>query len=274
MGTHVRRTFPSQDSIFLWFSCLERCPSVESKMAVTLCMFEHASGYGLFHVKEFEEISMLQSAVEESVTDISSFNSVISLQAFQPFKNAEDALANINAVSEGLCSDQLKFFLQSNMPKKLKKVTLGVLDPKLGAAVSEAIGVKVSHIGVVPEIVRGIRLHFAKLVKGMSAEASSKAQLGLGHAYSRAKVKFNVHKSDNMIIQSIALLDQLDKDINTFSMRIREWYSYHFPELVKIVNENYTYARVAKYIKDRKSFTEDQVEGLEEIVMDSAKAKA
>ena len=87
---------------------------------------------------------MLQSAVEESVTDISAFNSVVTLQSFQPFKNAEDALANINAVSEGLCSDQLKFFLQSNMPKKLKKVTLGVLDPKLGAAVSESIGVKVS----------------------------------------------------------------------------------------------------------------------------------
>ena len=76
-----------------------------------------------------------------------------------------------------------------------------------------------SHYGVVPEIVRGIRLHLAKLVKGMSAEASSKSQLGLGHAYSRCKVKFNVHKSDNMIIQSIALLDQLDKDVNTFSMR-------------------------------------------------------
>ena len=112
-------------------------------MAVSMALFEHASGYGLFRVKEFEEISMLQSAVEESITDISSFNSVVSLQAFQPFKNAEDALANINAVSEGLCTDQLKFFLQSNMPKKVKKVTLGVLDPKLGAVVSEAIGVKV-----------------------------------------------------------------------------------------------------------------------------------
>ena len=112
-------------------------------MAVSMALFEHASGYGLFRVKEFEEIAMLQSAVEESVTDISAFNSVVNLQAFQPFKNAEDALANINAVSEGLCTDQLKFFLQSNMPKKLKKVTLGVLDPKLGAAVSEVLGVKV-----------------------------------------------------------------------------------------------------------------------------------
>jgi len=239
-----------------------------------MVLFEHATGYGLFRVKEFEEIAMLQSAVEESITDISAFNSVISFQAFNPFKNAEDALANINAVSEGLCTDQLKFFLQANMPKKAKKVTMGVLDPKLGAAVSEAIGVKVSHVGVVPEIIRGIRLHFAKLVKGMSAEGSSKAQLGLGHAYSRCKVKFNVHKSDNMIIQSIALLDQLDKDVNTFSMRIREWYSYHFPELVKIVPDNYTFAKCVKVIKNRKELTEEAIAKLEVVVMDSSKAKA
>lgn len=67
----------------------------------------------------------------------------------------------------------------------------------------------------------GVRLHFHSLVKGLTALAASKAQLGLGHSYSRAKVKFNVNRADNMIIQSIALLDQLDKDINTFSMRVR-----------------------------------------------------
>merc|ERR1719394_617960 len=108
----------------------------------------------------------------------------------------------------------------------------------------------------------------------MTAEGGSKAQLGLGHAYSRAKVKFNVHKSDNMIIQSIALLDQLDKDVNTFSMRIREWYSYHFPELVKIVPENALYARVVKLIKNRKELSQDLFEKLEEILMDSSRAQA
>ena len=44
--------------------------------------------------------------------------------------------------------------------------------------------------------------------------------------------------------QAIALLDTLDKDVNTFVMRVREWYSWHFPELVKIVNDNYQYAKV------------------------------
>lgn len=67
----------------------------------------------------------------------------------------------------------------------------------------------------------GVRLHFHSLVKGLTSQAASKAQLGLGHSYSRAKVKFNVNRADNMIIQSIALLDQLDKDINLFSMRVR-----------------------------------------------------
>lgn len=64
-------------------------------------------------------------------------------------------------------------------------------------------------------------MHFPKLVKGFTDQTSGVAQLGLGHSYSRAKVKFNVNRVDNMIIQSIALLDQLDKDINTFAMRIR-----------------------------------------------------
>ena len=34
------------------------------------------------------------------------------------------------------------------------------------------------------------------------------------------------------------------------------------------------YARVAQYIKSRKDFTEDKLEGLEEIVMDEAKVNA
>jgi hypothetical protein len=52
-----------------------------------------------------------------------------------------------------------------------------------------------------------------------------------------------------MLLQAIALLDTLDKDVNTFVMRVREWYSWHFPELVKIVNDNYQYARIALIVK-------------------------
>ena len=53
----------------------------------------------------------------------------------------------------------------------------------------------------------------------------------------------------------------------------REWYSWHFPELVKIVNDNYLYAKVAKYIEDKSKLSEDKISGLTDIVGDEDKAK-
>lgn len=237
-------------------------------------LYEHASGYALFKVKEFEDVGMLIPQVEESHADVSRFQSIVSLAGFSPFKTAVAALENVNAVSEGIVSEDLTVFLDSTLPKasKKQKLTLGVADAKLGAAIAEALSIQCSHIGAVPEVLRGIRMHFPHLVKGFTPKSAAIAQLGLGHSYSRAKVKFNVNRADNMIIQSIALLDQLDKDINTFSMRIREWYSYHFPELVKIVPDNYMYAKVAHYIKDRSNLSDESIPELEEILMDSGKA--
>ena len=64
-------------------------------------LFEHASGYALFRVKEFEEVGMLLPELEASVTDISRFNSVVKLIAFAPFKSGTNALDNMNSISEG-----------------------------------------------------------------------------------------------------------------------------------------------------------------------------
>jgi len=43
-------------------------------------------------------------------------------------------------------------------------------------------------------------------------------------------------------------LDDLDKEINNYMMRLREWYGWHFPELSKIVTDNLIYAKVVKAI--------------------------
>lgn len=64
-------------------------------------LFEHSAGFALFRVAEFEELAAFLPQVEESVTDLQRFNSVVTLIAFQPFKSAVLALENINAISEG-----------------------------------------------------------------------------------------------------------------------------------------------------------------------------
>lgn len=133
-------------------------------------------------------------------------------------------------VSEGVLSDYLRSTLELNLPSKpskKKKVVLGVTDKNLAGSIKAAfpgVECETSETSeVCADLLRGIRYHSAKLLKGLQSGDIERAQLGLGHAYSRAKVKFSVQKNDNHIIQAIATLDHLDKAINTFSMRVREW---------------------------------------------------
>ena len=51
-----------------------------------------------------------------------------------------------------------------------------------------------------------------------------------------------------MFIQAVGLLDDLDKELNNYAMRLREWYGWHFPECGKIVAENVVYAKIVHKI--------------------------
>ncbi|KAM5571708.1 nucleolar protein 56-like [Rosa sericea] len=245
-------------------------------MAVYL-LYEAASGYSLFLAHGLDQIGQNTEAVRSSVSDLNRFGKVVQLAAFHPFEQALDALNQCNSVSEGIMTDELRNFLELNLPKvkegKKPKFSLGVYEPKLGSHIFEVTKIPCQSNEFVLELLRGVRLHFDRFIKDLKPGDLEKAQLGLSHSYSRSKVKFNVNRVDNMVIQAIFLLDTLDKDVNSFSMRVREWYSWHFPELVKIVNDNYLYAKLAKTIRDKSTLSEDNLEELTDIVGDEDKAK-
>lgn len=65
-----------------------------------------------------------------------------------------------------------------------------------------------------------------------------------------------------MIIQAVSLLEDLDKELNNYAMRLREWYGWHFPELGKIISDNTAYAKAVILIGMRtnvKTLTLDQL---------------
>lgn len=242
-------------------------------MSTLFVLFESASGYALLEQTESDEIGQYLEEMQSAMCDLARLSKVLKLKAFVPFKSAEEALSAANDTSEGMLNETLKNFLEMNLPsgkkaEKKGKILLGVLDSKLGSAINEELGIKCSTSDPVPELCRAVRLHLSRYIKGLEESDQAKASLGLAHSYSRSKVKFNVNRQDNMIIQSISLLDTLDKDINTFSMRIKEWYGWHFPELVKIVGDNYKYARCVKKVQVKTSLNDDSVDMLQEILDD------
>jgi nucleolar protein 58 len=73
-------------------------------------------------------------------------------------------------------------------------------------------------------------------------------QLGLAHSVSRYKLSFTSDKVDTMVIQAVSLLEDLDKELNNYAMRLKEWYSWHFPELARVVTDNIVYAQAVQLI--------------------------
>lgn len=64
-------------------------------------LFESAAGYSLFKILEHEEVGELLPAVQESVVEYARFSKIVKLVSFLAFTSPEDALQNINDVSEG-----------------------------------------------------------------------------------------------------------------------------------------------------------------------------
>ncbi|KAF2838596.1 Nop-domain-containing protein [Patellaria atrata CBS 101060] len=238
-------------------------------------LLEQSIGYSVFKVLlQTDTVGNRLKEVQAQSQDLAKFGKMVQLVSFAPFQGATQAFENANDVSEGIASEYLKSVLETNLPRpgKKNKVVLGVFDKNLAGSIKAAfpnIECETSETSeVVGDLLRGLRMHAPKLLKQLQEGDVERANLGLGHAYSRAKVKFSVQKNDNHIIQSIATLDHLDKAVNQFSMRVREWYSWHFPELIKIVSENHLYAKVVLFIGDKSTLSDDKLHDLAAVVND------
>lgn len=59
-------------------------------------------------------------------------------------------------------------------------------------------------------------------------------------------------QSEIFFFVSSALLDDLDKELNNYIMRCREWYGWHFPELGKVITDNLVYCKTVRKIGKKK----------------------
>jgi hypothetical protein len=75
-------------------------------------------------------------------------------------------------------------------PGKEAKAQLGVAESKLGAVIQEETGIPCVCNELVGEVLRGVRLHATRFLKGLEQDADlRRSQLGLAHSYSRAKAR-------------------------------------------------------------------------------------
>ena len=200
------------------------------------------------------------------------------LVSFQAFEDTADAVSAATAAIEGKVSKTLKSFLK----KKAKGAELAIADKSLAVSLKEANdSLKIVHDDKTHELFRGIRCHMDSLLgadedQGVSPGDMRAMQLGLSHSLSRYKLKFSADKVDTMVIQAVGLLDELDKEINTYAMRVKEWYGWHFPEMQALVADNASYSQLVLKCGMRPNYKENDLssiiedEGLQAAVKEAA----
>lgn len=213
------------------------------------------------------------------------------LKSFKKFDSAATALEEVASLIEGKVTPRLAGLLDEI--KDEKKVSLAVADPKLGMSIWAALlclnsDFTGTSIGKLPglsvqliadsstsDIYRAIREHLPTLIPGLLPQDMSTMSLGLSHSLARHKLKFSPDKIDTMIVQAIGLLDDLDKELNNYAMRVKEWYGWHFPELAKILNDNIAYAKLVQKMGMRSNWeSADLLEILPEELEGPVKAAA
>ncbi|KAL0350414.1 UNVERIFIED_CONTAM: putative nucleolar protein 5-2 [Sesamum radiatum] len=211
-----------------------------------LLLFETPAGFALFKVLDEGKLSKVEDLGKEFATPDSA-RQVVKLKAFSKFENTSEALSAATLLIDSKPSKGLRKFLRSHCEGDI----LAVADSKLGNTIKEKLQIECVHNNAVMELMRGVRSQLTELISGLASQDLAPMSLGLSHSLSRYKLKFSPDKVDTMIIQAISLLDDLDKELNTYAMRVREWYGWHFPELAKIIQDNILYAKTVKLMGNR-----------------------
>ncbi len=75
----------------------------------------------------------------------------------------------------------------------------------------------------------------------------------------RRKVRAAAEKRDLFIAQAIEAIDDIDKTLNLFASRLREWYSLHFPELDDLIKDHRDYVKLVINLGLRDRFNKEKL---------------
>ena len=76
----------------------------------------------------------------------------------------------------------------------------------------------------------------------------------------KMKVKKTVERRDLLVAHAVQTVDDLDKTLNLFMSRLREWFGLHYPELDRLIEKHETYARLVVNLGTRDCFTAESLE--------------
>lgn len=214
-------------------------------------LFEHISGYALFELREYEDI--VASKTSHLYSDISRLSQILRLVSFFKFETQDTAFEHLDLVSQNTVHEDLKNFLLLN------QVEVVHCDRSIQQALSSmGFQTKLSDT-----IQRAVRMNQNKLL-GIGEAEQRRLVLSASHNFSRKKIEYNIKREDNLIIQSILMAEQLERDIDSYSKKLMNAYDFYFPELKTVFRDIKEFVDAAEILGDIRHDLDAKLQGIEE----------
>jgi nucleolar protein 56 len=175
-------------------------------------------------------------------------------------KNPQAAAKKLLKAETGKISDETASLI--NLLHKAGYDIFGFENAKVADEVQKSLGVKTEVSK--PSDAEPLRARMEQIAIETNFVKDANA-LGLWNRnvsmeLAKLRIKGAAEKRDLLIAQAIQTLDDLDRTVNLFMGRLREWYGVHFPELDRLVEKHETYARLVMNLGYKGAFTFEALE--------------
>jgi len=203
----------------------------------------------------------LQAFIVESLIGVFGFDESLNLIESSVFKGEPDSIANdVSRLQQGEIIDEVDNVVKHLVEKSFDGLILE--DEELAKNVTKNYGIRV-HVEIPSTAGRSLRSRIAAFSEEVGFASKAEELISLLHSVdlilTKQKIRGAAERRDKLIVQAIEATDDIDKTLNLFASRIREWYGLYFPELNKIIENHQTYATLVSKVGVREEFTQDNL---------------
>lgn len=189
---------------------------------------------------------------------LDSTGAMIDLKAFP--EDIEGRAEILWQIKEGVIPEKIVEFLKKHLKEGVNAV---FEDKKFAERMSKRIKVNVLvERGAEPFLTFRSAIPWNLIDQGIvnDAETYIKQVKEISLSLSRKGVTKFAQQKDKAVIQVIATIDDIDKTINFFAGRLRDWYNLHFPEASDLLEDHHQFFRFISEIDSRSLISRELLE--------------
>jgi nucleolar protein 56 len=200
--------------------------------------------------------------LEETIIGVYAINQKNQIIAQKNYPNDPHLISEkLKMQKQGIITSHIKKVMDTLIEKKIKKITSSNKELLEKISTSYDVETEYRENTLTSKFIR-LNIENLAIKSGIIINVSDFGRLSHSvlNQITKDDIKEKMSKREALLIPSIQLLSDLDKTLNGFSNRMREWYGIHFPEMSDKVSKHNEYAKIVLNIGEKASITTEKLQ--------------